>query len=194
VHAGTIMGLGSDTTTGLTAAIEPVLEQGATFGNFDYQQDDMAGGIATDASDYAIFLRNILAGRLLISTMLTADAVCTNPATCSTAKYSPIDTNSDGSLVSNESWHYALGHWIEDDPTPQPDGTTLGDGAFSSPGAFGFYPWIDASQTYYGVLAREAASTPTTGSAYYNSAQCGRMIRKAYLTGQAQLSAPTEPP
>ena len=29
-----------------------------------------------------------------------------------------------------------------------------GDGAFSSPGLFGFYPWIDAGKTYYGVLAR----------------------------------------
>jgi hypothetical protein len=193
VHASAVMGLGADTTAGLTAAIEPVLEQGATFGNFNYQQDDMAGGVATDAADYAIFLRNILAGRLMISSLLGTNAVCTNPATCSSAKYSPIDANSNGTAISNESWHYSLGHWVEDDPTPQPDGSTLGDGSFSSPGAFGFYPWIDASQTYYGILARESASTPANGSAYYNSVQCGRMIRKAYLTGQPQLSAPVEP-
>jgi hypothetical protein len=102
------MGLGADTTAGLTAAIEPVLEQGATFGSFDYQQDDMAGGVATDAADYAIFLRNILAGRLMISALLGSNAVCTNPATCTSAKYSPIDANSNGTVISNESWHYSL--------------------------------------------------------------------------------------
>jgi len=32
----------------------------------------------------------------------------------------------------------------------------VGDGAFSSPGAFGFYPWIDRTKTNYGVLARSA--------------------------------------
>jgi hypothetical protein len=69
----------------------------------------------------------------------------------------------------------------------------FGDGAFSSPGAFGFYPRIDASKTYYGILARETPTTPAPGSAYYNSVQCGRMIRKAFMTGQPQLSMPTEP-
>ena len=46
----------------------------------------------------------------------------------------------------------------------------------SSPGAFGFYPWIDASKTYYGLVARLAI-----GSAL-ESVYCGRMIRKAWVT------------
>ena len=62
---------------------------------------------------------------------------------------------------------------MEDDPV-------VGDGAFSSPGAFGFYPWIDASKTYYGVLARQGAAG--TG---VDSVNCGRLIRKAWVTGVA---------
>jgi hypothetical protein len=73
----------------------------------------------------------------------------------------------------DESWHYSIGHWVEDDPK-------VGDGAFSSPGAFGFYPWIDASKTYYGVVAR--AEAPGALESVY----CGRLIRKAWVTGGAQ--------
>lgn len=155
-HASAQMGMGGDTTADVTAQVQPVLEQGSSFGFFEYTQVDMAGGIATTPGDYAAFLRNILSGKLAILGLLGSDAVCTNPSTCSTALYSPID-GQPGNFVSNESWHYSLGHWVEDDHTPQPDGTTLGDGAFSSPGAFGFYPWIDASKTYYGILARRSS-------------------------------------
>jgi hypothetical protein len=74
-----------------------------------------------------------------------------------------------------ESWSYSIGHWVDADPV-------VGDGAFSSTGAFGFHPWIDASKTSYGVLARRTA-VPGTGS---ESAACGRLLRKAWATGAAQ--------
>jgi len=73
----------------------------------------------------------------------------------------------------SENWHYSVGHWVE-------DASNASDGAFSSPGAFGFYPWIDKTKTYYGVIAR---STP--GGAL-ESVYCGRQIRKAWTTGVAQ--------
>jgi hypothetical protein len=98
--------------------------------------------------------------------------VCTNPATCPEASYAPIP--------ADESWHYSLGHWVEDDPL-------VGDGAFSSPGAFGFYPWIDASKTNYGVLARHV-NVSVTGDdpVAVASVMCGRNIRRAWATGTAQ--------
>ena len=86
-------------------------------------------------------------------------------ATCPTAVFTPSPRG--------EQWHYSVGHWVEDDPT-------VGDGAFSSPGAFGFYPWIDAGKTWYGVLA-----TLNVGGAI-DSVRCGRLIRKAWLTGTTQ--------
>jgi hypothetical protein len=60
---------------------------------------------------------------------LGAEAVCTNPTTCSSTVSAPVPLDA--------SCHYALGHRGEDDPT-------CGDGTFSSAYAFGFYPWIDA--------------------------------------------------
>jgi hypothetical protein len=143
--------------------------------NLEYAAPQPGAGVKTSADQYALFLRKLLVGsatRLLIGALLGNNAVCTNPMTCPTAVFSPIT----GSASSTESWHYSLAHWVEDDPA-------VGDGAFSSAGAFGFYPWVDATRTSYGVLAREV---PFTGHNGYDSAVCGRAIRKAWATGTVQ--------
>ncbi len=140
----------------------------------NYSQPQPAGGVYTSADQYRLFLRKLLIASptpLRLGALLAADTVCTNPATCPTAVSSPIPGNSG----ADESWHYGLAHWIEDD-------AVVGDGAFSSAGAFGFYPWVDATRTIYGVLARRGSA----GNAGYHSAQCGRLIRKAWVTGVAQ--------
>ena len=149
----------------------------------DYSNPSLAGGADTTAATYASFLRKILDGDLRMSGYLNADKVCAhaNSSDCG-AIYSPVNQSVPGAPnnVSDEAWHYSIGHWIEDDPT-------VGDGAFSSPGADGFYPWIDSSKTYYGVLARFDARTTTPGQEpYILSVHCGRAIRKAWLTGQPQ--------
>ncbi len=134
-----------------------------------YDSPQMAAGIITTPQAYASFLKRMLTGQIILGRLLGAHAVCTNPKTCSQALFTPIP--------ANESWHYSLGHWVEDDPN-------VGDGAFSSPGAFGFYPWIDKSKTYYGLLAREdhhVLQDPAN-----KSVLCGRAIRKAWLIGFPQ--------
>lgn len=130
-----------------------------------YSTPQLAGGAVTSAGEYAKLLRKIVTGALKMKSALGTHAVCTNPATCPAAIHAPTP--------KGESWHYAVGHWVEDDPA-------VGDGAFSSPGAFGFYPWIDASKRFYGVLARVDAAGAIS------SVKCGRLIRKAWLTGQTQ--------
>jgi hypothetical protein len=127
----------------------------------------LAGGAIMSAQDYAVFLRKILNNQLKIAGLLGDQKTCTQPGSCPTADNSPITA---------EAWNYSIGHWVEDAPT-------VGDGAFSSAGAFGFYPWIDSTKTYYGILAREDLNGTNRG---YASAQCGRLIRKAYVTGTAQ--------
>ena len=127
----------------------------------------LAGGAIMSAQEYAVFLHRILNNQLKIAGLLGDQKTCTQPGTCATADNSPI---------SAEAWNYSVGHWVEDDPA-------VGDGAFSSAGAFGFYPWIDSTKTYYGILAREDLTGTNRG---YASAQCGRLIRKAYVTGVAQ--------
>lgn len=153
-----------------------------------YSNPSLAGGIATTPAAYTAFLRHILSGDLRMKNYLGTNAVCAaaNSSGCPTAIYSPVNQSAPGlpDDVSTEAWHYSLGHWVEDDPS-------VGDGSFSSPGADGFYPWIDASKTYYGVLARyvpiaTANSMPPAQKPYITSVYCGRLIRKAWLTGQAQ--------
>ena len=101
-----------------------------------------------------------------IGSLLGTDAVCTLPGSpgCNAAD-SPIP----------KPWHYSLGHWVEDDAD--------GDGAFSSAGALGFYPWVSKERTLYGIIARDNTSLDQEG---YQSAQCGGLVRKAWVTGTAQ--------
>lgn len=157
------MGLGADNNLALQRDVQMYL--GTDF-KFSFGSPQLAGGINTSASHYAIFLRKILSKELFIGDLLGEFAVCTNPATCKTALHTPVP--------SNLSWSYSLGHWVENDPAK-------GDGAFSSAGAFGFYPWIDKSKTYYGIVARKGE--PGGGE---DSAQCGGLIRKAWMTGRPQ--------
>lgn len=160
-HAS-LNGLGKLTTKALATEVRAKLGTDVALA---YSQPLMAGGAVISTDAYALFLRKILGGKLQMKSLLGSSTVCTNPTTCSTAAYAP--------LPSSESWHYSVGHWVEDDPS-------VGDGAFSSPGAFGFYPWIDATKTYYGVVARVA----TNGA--LGSVNCGRLIRSAWATGVAK--------
>jgi len=77
-------------------------------------------------------------------------------------------------VPSTESWNYSLGHWVEVNPVQ-------GDGAFSSAGAFGFYPWIDSGKTIYGIVTR--VGNAGTG---VDSVNCGLLIRKAWFSATAQ--------
>ncbi|MFT3907603.1 MAG: hypothetical protein QM718_15005 [Steroidobacteraceae bacterium] len=159
------LGLGNDDSQLLTRDFRRTLGEDLLF-HFDSPQ--MAGGMSASAAQYGLFLRKILSGDLRMHDVLGANAVCTNPATCPSALHTPIP--------SGESWHYSMAHWVEDDPK-------MGDGAFSSPGAFGFYPWIDASQSWYGILARKGK---VGGEVAVESVQCGRLIRKAWVSGVQQ--------
>ena len=163
------LGLGADDDTGLVTEFTSKLGSELSF---TFTQPQLAGGMKMSAADYAQFLRKILSNGLAIHDHLGENAVCTLPgASCPTSHYSPAPLAS----------HYSYGHWVEDEP-----GT--GDGAFSSPGKFGFYPWIDATKTYYGIVAREdlAPGNGTVEDApYYESVLCGRAIRTAFMTGVA---------
>jgi hypothetical protein len=79
-----------------------------------------------------------------------------------------------------------MAHWVENQTACIGSAGTLvpctGDGAASSPGSNGFYPWIDSSATYFGLLARDSRE----GGVGFESAQCGRLIRKAFMTGLTQ--------
>jgi len=170
-----LMGLGSMGPDGLAQAVRQALAP--ALGNdwqLRYSQAMPAGGGVTSAANYSRFLRALLDGRLQLAPLLGTQAVCTNAQAC------PDDAVKTP-LPQSLQWHYSLGHWVEDDPR-------TGDGAFSSPGAFGFYPWISADRHDYGIVAREQRSgmlsnSPTSKPAVA-SAACGREIRAAWMDGQ----------
>jgi hypothetical protein len=175
IHADQVMNLGSLTNSTLADEINNGLGLGATATEFSYTQPQPAGGVSTSPQVYAKFLRKLLDGSLKLGTQLSDNAVCTTPSACpSSAVSSPFP--------SDETPLYGLGHWIED--------KTKSDGAFSSPGLFGFYPWIDANLTSYGIVARATivgtASVDPQVQPYTQSMYCGRLIRKAWATGVTQ--------
>jgi hypothetical protein len=165
-HASLYGGLGTVVVGQLGSTVSAMLDPGLTL---TYSQPLLAGGIYASSNDYALVLRRILDGSLAMHDLLGANPVCTLKSATCTAGGSPVP----------EAWHYSMAHWVEDDPA------TNGDGAFSSAGAFGFYPWIEASKQFYGVIARESQ----VGQGGYESAQCGRLIRRAWDTGVEQTGA-----
>ena len=162
-HAS-LTGLGAANANTLASAI--MSELGTDLG-LSYSTPQPAVGGVTSARGYARFLRRLLGDQFHMSTRLGTHAVCTNPATCPTASFTILPSPAP-------SWHYSLGHWVENEPS-------TGDGAFSSIGSGGFYPWIDATHTYYGIVVRN-----TSSNTWFESAKCGRLIRKAWATGVAQ--------
>lgn len=131
---------------------------------FVYSSPLPSGGLSASPAQFASFLRAIVAGDLALRDHLGEAKVCTLPGpACPTAVSSP----------SPFAWHYSYNHWVEDDPA--------GDGAFSSAGAFGFYPWISADKTLYGMLARQSEA-----GGGFDSVTCGQKLRRAWITAQAQ--------
>jgi hypothetical protein len=155
------LGLGALTREGLAGEMRRVLGDDLDFG---YATPDLAGGMSATPSAYGSFLRKILRHELRMAGFLDAPAVCTLPESCASALHSPAPV----------AWHYGINHWIEDDPG--------GDGAFSSAGAFGFYPWITADRSFYGLLARHSYAS----GASFASAACGQRLRQAWASGQPQ--------
>lgn len=135
-------------------------------------QPQPAGGAVGTAAIYAGFLRKLLRGDLALAGLLGSAATCASPEGCPAgeALYAPANPG--------QTWHYSLGHWVEDDPV-------LGDGSFSSAGGLGFYPWVDSSRTLYGIVARQSTATVDDFGAGAASARCGRLIRQAWKTGVA---------
>jgi hypothetical protein len=166
-HAS-LLGLGAMDAETLASTIGQTL--GVSIG---MRQAQPAGGATGTPADYARFLRRVVGGQLAIGARLGTGAVCASETGCAGDPSTPAP--------DQEVWHYALGHWVEDDPS-------LGDGAFSSGGAFGFYPWVDADRRGYGMVARDAgqARDDEGDGPGVASARCGRLIRRAWSTGVAQ--------
>lgn len=173
-HADYAMGLGGSGTLALASALKSRLPLDLSYGNVN-----LAGGGRASAMEYAKFLRALMTGTLKLGALLGTSSVCASPA-CGNTGYSP--------WFASEPVHYSLAHWVEPD-----DGAAHG-GGFSSPGMFGFYPWVSKDKSTYLIVAREnllgavgqTSTTPVEQTPSGKSVLCGRLIKKAYYTGQVQ--------
>ena len=108
-------------------------------------------GAASTGQDYAIFLQSLLNGSLIANGReWLRDRTASIPFL-----FRPRG------IEENGDWHYALGAWLEcDEPKFSP--ACADARIYSSPGSFGWTPWIDFRNGYFGLIARkgERFSTP----------------------------------
>ena len=163
-HGGLFSPIGNTPNNLLGAVISKQLGAGV---KIKYSQPLLPGGVYTTPSEFALVLTHIVDGSLFMHDALGTSAICTVASDTCQALNSPIP----------EAWHFSIAHWVEDDPKSN------GDGAFSAPGGQGFYPWVEASKAYYGLVGRATTGPNKQG---FQSVQCGRLIRRAWDTGVQQ--------
>ncbi|MEM6925726.1 MAG: serine hydrolase domain-containing protein [Myxococcota bacterium] len=115
----------------------------------------VAGGLRATMAEYATLLMLVLdRGRLPSGEPWIAEAsidrLFDNPWAGATMLTWPMDTY-------GFDYHYGFGTWLEC-PGPVPTCDVM-----SSPGAFGFTPWVDRARDYFGILAMESAGPGGAG-------------------------------
>lgn len=104
-----------------------------------------SGGAVSTANDYAEILRALMAGDLISD----IDGFTQDRTGAVSFGFRP---NAIGMEAGD--WHYGLGFWRECDSFVW-DQTCADDIVISSPGAFGWLPWIDFSENYFALIATE---------------------------------------
>lgn len=102
-----------------------------------------SGGMLGSADDYAKILTAILSGNLVSD---RAALLRDRTTGTSTAYLLPALEN------TMLDWHYGFGFWIECDSVPF-QASCNEQPTISSPGAFGFLPWVDFKEGYWAILA-----------------------------------------
>lgn len=106
-----------------------------------------AGGAESTARDYAKLLHALLVGGFITDTAGFLGSR-TNSATLLYAPASASNTTGH-----DRDWRYALGSFVECDGDDFTADGCAAQMVNSSPGAFGFTPWIDRANGYYAVIA-----------------------------------------
>ena len=104
----------------------------------------LAGGMHWNALEYTNFLQALYHKTILTPALI--DAMSSDQIAAATIVKTPA--GEDRGL----DWHYGFGNWIECDAVPFDCGAPT---KFSSPGAYGAYPFIDREHGYFGILARQ---------------------------------------
>ena len=104
----------------------------------------LAGGMHWNAIEYTEFLAALYRQNILTPTLI--EAMSSDQIAGATIVKSPADE------AMGLDWHYGFGNWIECEGVPFDCATPQ---KYSSPGAYGAYPFIDQEHGYFGILARQ---------------------------------------
>jgi D-alanyl-D-alanine-carboxypeptidase/D-alanyl-D-alanine-endopeptidase len=105
----------------------------------------IAGSMRSTAAEYGRILQGLLAGTLVRDrAAYLADRIGSR-----TIAYRPPAT-----FVNNIDWHYGAGFWRVCNK-PVYDAACDANPVISSPGAFGFTPWVDFGKGYWAIIAME---------------------------------------
>lgn len=172
-----VAGRMAEVAAGLPFADLAVLQQNLRFGlqrtAFLVPVGDnprIGGGAVASARDYGLLLEAILDGRYLSGVIDTMVQARTGPPVIIGERPASIDNN-------NVDFRYALGHWRECDQ-PAWDASCDSEVVVSSPGAFGWNPWIDFENRYFAIVAMREADVEG-GSPATASVRFGLEIRPA---------------
>jgi len=113
----------------------------------------IAGGMRASVDEYAkilgtAFAKGVAPGGARIVSEASMDLQAKNPFPAAVVGHSPV-----GALGLGLELRYGLSSWLEC-ATP-----TEGCAQISSPGAFGFTPWLDRDAGYYAILGMEVDRT-----------------------------------
>lgn len=154
------MGLADKNNAALAQAVQGALK----LENISYFFPQLAGGVQTSAATYAAFLRNLMNDKYFLGkTLPSENGVCAN----SSCGFKDVV---ESPVPDHLPWWYANHYWIEKSNKGVVE-------AYSSPGVFGFYPWISSDKKYYGIIAREGSARERG----MKSISCGHSIRGAFL-------------
>lgn len=119
----------------------------------------LASGMHWSAEEYAAFIKAFQFGDLLskeTKALMLADQIA-DAAIGVIPSVEGVD----------QEWHYGFGIWLEC-PSAAFDCTTIS--YYSSPGAYGAYPFMNTEHNFFGVLARQGAlGTFAEGKAVYDA-------------------------
>lgn len=104
-----------------------------------------SGGLRSSADDYALILTNLLSGDLLQD----LPGFLSDQTAGVDVSHTPVAVE-----ANTLDWHYGFGFWKECDFVPYQSSCDEAP-IISSPGAFGFLPWVDFEGEYWAVLAMQ---------------------------------------
>jgi CubicO group peptidase (beta-lactamase class C family) len=112
----------------------------ATFSNDNGGAINPSGGAICSAFDYINFMQ-----MMLNKGMFNGKRILSEKSIDEMMKTQTLDLRVRFTPESGKGMNYALGSWIQEDENGK--GTV-----FTSPGAFGTWPWIDTNRNYVGII------------------------------------------